>query len=114
MAGPECYVKAQRDSNSYKVAEMRNSLHSYMLVGVNRFIDQCHMWILQNYIVDYRNSIYRKLDQEYSPNSGTDAANDVKRRMEEKSSDIKKRNDCQIAIRKLKQSLAEIDIVNRS
>ena len=46
MKGPETYKKAQHDSNSYKVYEMRSSIHSYMLVALNRFLDQCHMWIL--------------------------------------------------------------------
>ena len=39
MQGPECYTKPQRDSNTYKVQEMRNSIHSYMLVALNRFLD---------------------------------------------------------------------------
>ena len=81
---------------------MRNSIHAYMLVAMNRFIDQCHMWILQNYVIEYKHNYYRTLDQEYSPNSGTASGFEVKTRMEEKPSDIKKRNDAHVAIRKLK------------
>ena len=99
--------------NSYKVREMRNSIHSYMLVAMNRFIDQAHMWILQNFVVEYKHSFYRKLDQDYSPNSGTSEGYEVKTRMEEKPSEIKKRNDTHTAIKKLKESLEEIDTVNR-
>ena len=39
VSGPESFTKDVRDRNSYKVSEMRNSIHSYMLVAVNRFID---------------------------------------------------------------------------
>jgi len=60
------------------------------------------MWILQNFVHGFRQGFYKKLDQEYAPNSGTDAAAEVKRCMEEKPSEIKKRNDCHVAIRKLK------------
>ncbi len=114
LSGPESFTKPERDSNSFKIREMRCSIHSYMLVAINRFLDQCHMWILQNFVIEYKHSFYRKLDQEYSPNSGTTAAYEVKLRMEEKPSDIKKRKDTHTAIRKLKQSLTEIDAVNRT
>ena len=85
-----------------------------MLVAMNRFIDQSHMWILQNFVMEYKHHFYRKLDQEFSPNSGTQTGEEVKSRMEEKPSDIKRRNDTHVAIRKLKQSLGEIDSVNRA
>jgi len=101
LNGPESYTKPNRDGNSLKIKEMRSSIHSYMLVAVNRFLDQCHMWILQNFVIEYKHAFYRKLDQEFSPNSGTAAAYEVKLRMEEKPSDIKKRKDTHTAIRKL-------------
>lgn len=110
----ESYSKSSRDRNGYKVREMRSSIHSYMLVALNRFIDQGHMWILQNFIFEFKQALYRTLDQEYAPNSGTSAADEVKRRMEERPSDIKKRNDTKVAIEKLKNSLTEIETVNRT
>lgn len=60
------------------------------------------MWILQNFVIEYKHNYYRTLDQEYSPNSGTSSGSEVKTHMEEKPSDIKKRNDTHVAIRKLK------------
>ena len=56
------FSKKEQDNNSYKVREMRNSIHAYMLVGVNRFIDQCHMWTLQNFVIDFKHDFYRMLD----------------------------------------------------
>lgn len=88
-----CFNKDSRDGSTYKVKEMRNSIHSYMLVASNRFIDQSHMWILQNFVMEYKHNFYRKLDQEYSPNSGTMMGEDVKSRMLERPSEIKKRKD---------------------
>ena len=114
LTGAESYTKKGRDKNSYKVKEMRHSIHSYMLIAVNRYVDQFHMWILQNFVIEFKHNFYRKLDQEYSPNSGTMSGDEVKARMEEKPSDVKKRTDAHTAIRKLNQSLTEIDTVNRS
>ena len=110
----DCYSKSEADPNAFKIKEMRNSIHAYMLVAVNRFIDQCHMWTLQNFVIDFKHDFYRLLDQDYSPNSGTQSAFEVKSRMEEKPSDRKRREDTVVAIRKLKQSIVEIDNVNRT
>ena len=63
--------------------------------------------------MEHKHNFYRELDQDYAPNSGTLNGDEVKKRMVEKPSDIKKRNDAIVAIRKLKQSLQEIDNVNR-
>ena len=67
------------------------------------------MWILQNFVMEYKHDYYRKLDQEFSPNSGTEVAQEVKSRMEEKPSDIMKRNNTNLAISRIKSSICEID-----
>lgn len=84
MDGVESYTAENRTKHSYKVTEMRTSIHSYMLVASNRYVDQCHMWILQNFVTEYKDSFYRKIDVEYSPNSGTKRGNEVKSRMNER------------------------------
>ena len=96
-----------------KIKEMRCSIQAYMLVAINRFTDQCHMWILQNFVMEYKQDYISKLDLDFSPNSDTAAAREVKSRMEEKPSDIMKRRNTNNAIRKIKVSLDEIDQVNR-
>ena len=88
MDGVESFSGEERTKHSYKVNEMRSSIHSYMLVAFNRYVDQCHMWILQNYIIEYKDCFYRKLDGEYSPNSGTNNGDEIKARMVEKQQDV--------------------------
>ena len=68
----QSFVKGDgKSTDGVKIKEMRTSIQAYMLVAVNRFTDQCHMWILQNFVMEYKHDYYRKLDQDFSPNSGT-------------------------------------------
>jgi len=39
LESPESYAPGGLDRNGFKVREMRSSIHSYMLVALNRFID---------------------------------------------------------------------------
>ena len=84
MEGIESYTVENRTKDSLKVTEMRTSIHSYLLVAFNRYVDQCHMWILQNFVIEYKDSFYRKIDMEYSPNSGTNQGDEIKAHMVEK------------------------------
>lgn len=59
MSGVEPFAREDRTKESYKVNEMRTSIHSYMLVAFNRFVDQSHMWILQNFVNEYKDCFYR-------------------------------------------------------
>ena len=65
-------------SHNSQVKIIRGSIYSYMLVAINRFIDQCHMWILQNFVIEYKNNFYRQLDQDFSPDAGTENGDEVK------------------------------------
>ena len=78
LSAPASDFFTKNGGNNSQVKIMRCSVHSYMLVAINRFIDQSHMWILQNFVIEFKNNFYRKLDQDYSPNSGTDNGNEVK------------------------------------
>ena len=84
MSGVEVYESPDRSKHSYKVKEMRTSVHAYMLVAYNRFIDQSHMYILENFVMEYKDALCRMLDQQYAPNSGTESGYDISNRMVER------------------------------
>lgn len=65
------------------IRTIKNSVHAYWLQLTNRFISQFHMWLLHNFVHQFRDSFHRKVDQEFAPNSGTDLGEDVKQWMEE-------------------------------
>ena len=71
------------------------------------------MWLMENFINDFRFDFIRMLDQDFAPNSGTEIAHEVKMKMRERPAEIKLRADTENAIVGLKKSLAEIEAVNR-
>ena len=48
--------------NAFKVKQIKNSIHAYWLIASNRFIDQFHMWLLHNFVIEFKETFHRKLD----------------------------------------------------
>jgi hypothetical protein len=71
------------------------------------------MWLLYNFVLEFKDTFHRKLDQEFAPNSGTDLAEDVKTWMDEPFYLKEDRQNKIIALQKLQQSLQELDNVTR-
>lgn len=103
----------ENSKNAYKVRQIKNSIHAYWLIASNRFIDQFHMWLLHNFVIEFKETFHRKLDQEYSPNAGTAMGEEVRDKMQESLSILSKRRETLEATKKLKVSLHDIDTINR-
>ena len=108
----EPFAREERTKSSFKVNEMRTTIHSYMLVSFNRLVDQAHMWIKQDFVVEFKEDFYRKLDQEFAPTAATNMGLQIRSAMVEKQADITRRANAAKAIEDLKASIAEIDAIN--
>ena len=71
------------------------------------------MWVLHNFVHQFRDSFHRKVDQEFAPNSGTELGEDVKQWMEDPYQLRTLRKELGIAVENLKQSLHELEAVNK-
>ena len=111
MVGVQVYQCSS--TNSYKVKQIKNSVHAYWLIASNRFIDQFHMWLMHNFVITFKDQFHRILDQEYSPNAGTAMGEEIREKMVEPISILSKRRDTIENIKKIKVSLNDIDTVNR-
>jgi len=101
------------NKNTFKVRQIKNSIHAYWLIASNRLIDQFHMWLLHNFVIEFKETFHRKLDQEYSPNAGTAMGEEIRDKMVEPLNVLSKRRETLEAIKKLKVSLHDIDTINR-
>jgi len=96
-----------------QVKTIKNSVHAYWLQLVNRFLSQFHMWLIHNFVHQFRDSFHRKVDQEFAPNSGTELGEEVKHWMEDPFILKTTRKEIAMAIDNLKQSLSELESVNK-
>ena len=99
--------------NAFKVRQIKNSIHAYWLIASNRFIDQFHMWLLHNFVIEFKETFHRKLDQEYSPNAGTAMGEEIREKMVEPVTILSRRRETLEAIKKIRISLHDIDTINR-
>ena len=99
--------------NTFKVRQIKNSIHAYWLIASNRFIDQFHMWLLHNFVIEFKEAFHRKLDQEYSPNAGTAMGEEIREKMVEPVTILSRRRETLEAIKKIRTSLHDIDTINR-
>ena len=40
--------------NTFKGRQIKNSIHAYWLIASNRLIDQFHMWLLHNFVIEFK------------------------------------------------------------
>ena len=71
------------------------------------------MWLLHNFVITFKETFHRKLDQEYSPNAGTAMGEEIREKMVEPVSILSRRRETLEAIKKIKTSLHDIDTINR-
>ena len=111
LTGATVYVGSSKVE--FQIRTIKNSVHAYWLQLINRFLAQFHMWLLHNFVVEFKDSFHRQIDQEFAPNSGTELGEDVKAWMEDPFVVRNMRKDLTLQIDNLKTSLQDLDNVNK-
>jgi len=73
----------ERNHQHSHIAKIRTSLYSYWDVFSERFVDHFHMTLVYNFLTHFSTHFWRKLDEQYAPNSASLKSANTREWMEE-------------------------------
>ena len=100
-----------RDLNGSQVKTVVNSLHAYWQIAHNRLLDQTHMFLTYQFVIQFSQNITNKIDETYAPFSSTPESEQTRGMMEEDANIVSKRYTLNFAIERIQESLKDLERV---